>query len=104
MKIVVLEGSPHKNGSSNLLAAQFITGANENGHSVTVLDAAFGKTSQSGTDNGGLGFQRRRNAVHGKTLPKTVPLYEFRERWNGAWHGLRNPLNDQRHKPYADGV
>lgn len=40
MKIVVLEGSPHKNGSSNLLAEQFIKGAKESGHSVTVLDAA----------------------------------------------------------------
>ena len=40
MKVVVLEGSPHKNGSSNLLAEQFIKGAKESGHSVTVLDAA----------------------------------------------------------------
>ena len=40
MKIAVLEGSPHKNGSSNLLAKQFIRGAEEAGHSVTVLDAA----------------------------------------------------------------
>ncbi len=40
MKIVVLEGSPHKKGSSNLLAEQFIKGAEETGHSVTVLDAA----------------------------------------------------------------
>lgn len=40
MKIVVLEGSPHKNGSSNLLAEQFIRGAEEGGHTVTVLDAA----------------------------------------------------------------
>lgn len=40
MRIVVLEGSPHKKGSSNLLAEQFIKGAEEAGHSVTVLDAA----------------------------------------------------------------
>lgn len=40
MNIVVLEGSPHKNGSSNMLAGQFIKGAEEAGHSVTVLDAA----------------------------------------------------------------
>ena len=40
MKITVLQGSPHKNGSSNLLAEQFIKGAEENGHRVTVLDAA----------------------------------------------------------------
>ena len=29
MKIVVLEGSPNKNGSSNLLAGNFIRGAEE---------------------------------------------------------------------------
>ena len=40
MKITVLQGSPHKNGSSNFLAEQFIKGAEENGHRVTVLDAA----------------------------------------------------------------
>lgn len=40
MKIVILQGSPHKNGSSNLLAEYFIKGAKEAGHSVTVLDAA----------------------------------------------------------------
>ena len=40
MKIVVLEGSPNKNGSSNLLAENFIRGAEESGHSVQVIDAA----------------------------------------------------------------
>lgn len=40
MKIVVLEGSPNKNGSSNLLAENFIRGAEENGHHVEVIDAA----------------------------------------------------------------
>lgn len=40
MKIVVLEGSPNKNGSSNLLAAEFIRGAKESMHSVQIVDAA----------------------------------------------------------------
>ena len=40
MKILVLESSPHKNGSSNLLAERFIQGATEAGHTVTVFDAA----------------------------------------------------------------
>ncbi|MBS5112458.1 MAG: flavodoxin family protein [Coprobacillus cateniformis] len=40
MKITVLQGSPHKNGSSNLLANEFIKGAKENGHSIEVLDVA----------------------------------------------------------------
>ena len=40
MKILVIESSPHKNGSSNLLAGQFIQGATEVGHEVSVFDAA----------------------------------------------------------------
>ena len=43
MKIVVLEGSPNKNGSSNMLAEQFIKGALETGHQVEVIDAARAK-------------------------------------------------------------
>ncbi len=42
MKIVVLEGSPNKKGSSNLLAENFIRGAQEAGHHVKVIDAAHG--------------------------------------------------------------
>ena len=40
MKIVVLEGSPNKNGSSNLLADCFRQGAEEAGHSVEIADTA----------------------------------------------------------------
>ncbi len=40
MKIVIIKGSPHKNGSSNMLAEQFIKGAVEKGHNITELDAA----------------------------------------------------------------
>lgn len=40
MKILVIESSPHKNGSSNLLADNFIRGAKESGHEVKVFDAA----------------------------------------------------------------
>ena len=36
MKIVVLEGSPNKNGSSNMLAKEFIRGAQE-AHYETLL-------------------------------------------------------------------
>ena len=43
MKIVVLEGSPNKNGSSNMLAEGFIRGAKEAGHSVKIVDAAHAK-------------------------------------------------------------
>ena len=43
MKIVVLEGSPNKNGSSNMLAEGFIRGVKEAGHSVKIVDAAHAK-------------------------------------------------------------
>lgn len=39
MKIVILEGSPVKNGSSNSLAEEFKKGAEEAGHTVYVIDA-----------------------------------------------------------------
>ncbi len=38
MKILVIESSPHKKGSSNLLAEHFIRGAEESGHEVSVFD------------------------------------------------------------------
>ena len=40
MKIVVLEGSPNQKGSSNMLAENFIRGAEEAGHSVQIIDTA----------------------------------------------------------------
>ena len=40
MNILVIEGSPHKKGSSNMLADQFIQGAEEAGHNIKVFDAA----------------------------------------------------------------
>lgn len=39
MNILVIESSPHKHGSSNLLADEFIRGAKESGHDVSVFDA-----------------------------------------------------------------
>lgn len=43
MRITVIEGSPHRDGSSNALAAEFVRGAEEAGHRVTVFDAAHSK-------------------------------------------------------------
>lgn len=43
MKVLVIESSPHKQGSSNLLAEEFIRGAKEAGHDVTVFDAGHTK-------------------------------------------------------------
>ena len=41
MKVLVITGSPHKNGTSALLTDQFIKGAEESGHEVFRFDAAF---------------------------------------------------------------
>ena len=40
MNILVLEGSPNRHGSSNLLAEHFIRGAQEAGHHTQLIDAA----------------------------------------------------------------
>lgn len=41
MKILVITGSPHKAGTSALMAEQFIKGAAEAGHEVCRFDSAF---------------------------------------------------------------
>ena len=41
MKIVILTGSPHKNGTSNTLVDEFIKGASEKGHLIKRYDTAF---------------------------------------------------------------
>lgn len=45
MNITVLTGSPHKKGTSVLLADEFIRGAQEAGHKVSRFDAAFENVS-----------------------------------------------------------
>lgn len=40
MKILILNGSPHKKGTSALLISEFKRGAEENGHQVTIFDTA----------------------------------------------------------------
>lgn len=55
MKIVVLTGSPHRNGTTALLAERFITGARDAGHSIFRFDAAFRETHPcSGCDACGM--------------------------------------------------
>lgn len=43
MKIVMLTGSPHKQGTSALLADEFSAGAREKGHEIVRFDTAFEK-------------------------------------------------------------
>ena len=69
MKIVVLEGSPNKDGSSNLLAAEVIRGAKEGGHSVQVIDAAH-------------------EDIH------PCPVFESEKHGHGAWDRMRNSQYD----------
>lgn len=45
MKICVLKGSPNKNGSSNMLAENFVRGARESGHEIIEIDAAHAEIS-----------------------------------------------------------
>ena len=40
MEIIVLESSPNRHGSSNLLAEEFVRGAQEAGHIVKIIDVA----------------------------------------------------------------
>ena len=47
MKIVVLTGSPRRNGNTNHLAGQFVKGAEEAGHEVYRFDCAQRKVSPS---------------------------------------------------------
>jgi len=41
MKVLVITGSPHKNGTTAILAEKFINGATEAGHEVSCFNAAF---------------------------------------------------------------
>ena len=43
MKVVVITGSPHRDGTSALMARKFVEGANKSGHEVYKFDAAFKK-------------------------------------------------------------
>lgn len=45
MRIAVLKGSPNINGSSNMLADNFIRGATEAGHDIVEIDAAHADIS-----------------------------------------------------------
>lgn len=43
MKVIVLNGSPHKNGNVAAMAEAFVRGLRQSGHEVTVFDTAFMK-------------------------------------------------------------
>ena len=87
MNILVLTGSPRKNGNSATLATQFIKGAEEAGHTVARFDAAF-KNVHSCTAcnscgmNGPCVFQDDFQFVRERIIPADLvafatPLYYF---------------------------
>ena len=45
MTITLIEGSPHRNGSTAMLSEQFRKGAEEEGHTVRVFDASHAEIS-----------------------------------------------------------
>lgn len=67
MKIVVLTGSPHRQGTSDLLADEFIAVATSKGHTIVRFDTAFEKVgscracSYCDKHNGGM-YPKRRHA------------------------------------------
>lgn len=87
MKILVLKGSPHKAGSSNLLADEFIRGAMETGHQVDIFDAAHAKLHPCmGCDACGMsgpccqkddGIVMREKLLGADMVVLVTPLYYF---------------------------
>lgn len=87
MKILVLTGSPRKNGNSTLLAERFMAGAAEAGHSVTRFDAAHSDVhpciacNSCGMD-GPCVFRDDFETVRGHIIPADMvvfatPMYYF---------------------------
>lgn len=87
MKILVITGSPRKNGNSNTLADNFIKGAQESGHTIVRFDSAFKKVhpciacNKCGM-NGECVFKDdfefvRNNIVDADVVVFTTPMYYF---------------------------
>lgn len=87
MNIFVIESSPHKKGSSNLLVEQFIRGAKEAGHQVEVFDAADAKINPCiGCDSCGMSrdccqkddmVKVRKKVLSADMVVFVTPLYYF---------------------------
>lgn len=87
MKILVITGSPRKNGNSNTLADNFIKGAKEAGHIVERFDAAFKNVhpcvacNKCGM-NGECVFKDdfefvKNNIINSDAVVFTTPMYYF---------------------------
>ena len=87
-KVTVLTGSPHRRGTSFLLADEFIRGVKEQGAEVYRFDAAFKRvTACSGCDHCGLGsspcvyrddmFEVNPHLLASDLIVFCTPLYYF---------------------------
>lgn len=88
MKITVITGSPHRKGSSALLADEFIRGAREAGHEIYRFDAAFEDLHPClGCDKCGMGSapcvwkdsmqKLNSHLLEAETVVLVTPLYYF---------------------------
>lgn len=88
MRITVITGSPHKDGTSALLADKFIEGAKTNGHDIFRFNAAFEDIHPClGCDRCGMnGPCIHQDAIDKKLMPKLLdadlvafvtPLYYY---------------------------
>lgn len=81
MKIVVITGSPHRDGTSAFMAKEFIEGANIAGHDVYRFDAAFKKVHPCiGCDKCECGknpcvFQDEMNELYSKLKEADAVVY-----------------------------
>ena len=80
MKVLVITGSAHKNGTSAYLAQKFIEGAAESGHEVFRFDAAFKKVHPCiGCDKcqsaGSCAFQDDMNELNPKLLEADAVVF-----------------------------
>lgn len=70
MKITIITGSPHQQGTSAYLTNEFIKGAQEAGHSIFRFDAAFEEIYPC------LGCYKCKNSgscVHKDSMEKLIP-------------------------------
>ena len=87
MKILIITGSPRKNGNSNFLVDNFIKGATEKGHKIFRFDSAFKKvhpciTCNKCGMNGDCIFNDdfnyvRENLVDSDMVVFATPMYSF---------------------------
>ena len=71
MKITVITSSPRKEGTTALLAQEFIRGAKEAGHDVFRFDAAFEKISPCSAC--ALCYSKKTVCVHDDSMEKLYP-------------------------------